>query len=450
MANPSSQQQKQQANKKVNNTINQKSSTQSQSHNSNSKKNIPRKPTTTAITKPDKVQDPRFQMSKLNDFKSRLGDAAVDDFDDDEDQDQDPEEDGLDDDDIEGGEEGDLQEDDNANANDDDDNDDEPDINEEGLEELEKLAKEEAEQEEENDDNEPFDDPDDDVIALRNADLSTIAITTGSFDINPASSNTTISHEPLSNPNAPVLKPISMETLKKFNDKVDKSGVVYLSRVPPFMSPAKLRQLLGEHGALGRVYLAPEDPTIAHRRRKYRHNRRQNFTEAWVEFEDKKLARKAAEFLNTRNIGGKKRGRFYDDLWSIKYLPRFKWHHLSEQIAYERAVRDQRLRAEMAAVKRENQEYMKNVGKAKMIEAIEEKKNKKRKAEEDAEVEEAKTGVGKSSGDGDAAAPAAAGSNRGFETKVSRQFKQRKVKSDEPALVGKKSKKAAILAKIFG
>ena len=35
---------------------------------------------------------------------------------------------------------------------------------------------------------------------------------------------------------------------------------MYISRIPPHMKPHKLRQLLQPHGALGRVYCAPEDP----------------------------------------------------------------------------------------------------------------------------------------------------------------------------------------------
>ena len=28
----------------------------------------------------------------------------------------------------------------------------------------------------------------------------------------------------------------------------------------------------------------------------------------------------------------KRRSAFHEDLWSIKYLPKFKWHHLTEDI----------------------------------------------------------------------------------------------------------------------
>lgn len=43
-------------------------------------------------------------------------------------------------------------------------------------------------------------------------------------------------------------------------------GVVYLSRVPPFMRPRKVRHLLSQYGTLGRVYLQPEGEggTVVH------------------------------------------------------------------------------------------------------------------------------------------------------------------------------------------
>lgn len=35
-------------------------------------------------------------------------------------------------------------------------------------------------------------------------------------------------------------------------------GIVYLSRIPPYMKPAKVRHLFNRHGVVGRVYLQPE------------------------------------------------------------------------------------------------------------------------------------------------------------------------------------------------
>ena len=35
-------------------------------------------------------------------------------------------------------------------------------------------------------------------------------------------------------------------------------GIVYLSRIPPFMKPLKLRTILSQYGEVGRLFLQPE------------------------------------------------------------------------------------------------------------------------------------------------------------------------------------------------
>jgi hypothetical protein len=37
-----------------------------------------------------------------------------------------------------------------------------------------------------------------------------------------------------------------------------------------------------------------------------------------------------------RHTGGRKRSYYAYDLWNIKYLPKFKWHHLTERIGMHR------------------------------------------------------------------------------------------------------------------
>lgn len=59
-------------------------------------------------------------------------------------------------------------------------------------------------------------------------------------------------------------------------------------------------------------------------------NRKKFFTEGWVEFEDKKVAKSVASALNATPIGGKGFHKF--DLWNLKYLKGFKWSHLHEKL----------------------------------------------------------------------------------------------------------------------
>ncbi|CAG8555885.1 345_t:CDS:2 [Funneliformis caledonium] len=179
-----------------------------------------------------------------------------------------------------------------------------------------------------------------------------------------------------------VVKPLTPAKLEEFKKAQDNTGIIYLSCVPPFMKPSKIKHLLGQYGNIGRVYLAPEDPKARSRRKKYGGNKKKKYTEGWVEFLDKKVAKLIAKTLNAQPIGGNKRNYYHDDLWNIKYLAKFKWNNLTEQIAYEKAARTQRLQAEISQARRENKEYVKKVEKAKMIQSMEEKKEKKRKAAE--------------------------------------------------------------------
>ncbi|KAE8745914.1 hypothetical protein FOCC_FOCC007431, partial [Frankliniella occidentalis] len=86
-----------------------------------------------------------------------------------------------------------------------------------------------------------------------------------------------------------------------------------------------------------------------------------HFTEGWIEFKKKRIAKQVAALLNNKQIGGRKRSKYYDFIWNIKYLPRFKWVHLSERLAYERAVRKQRMNTEIAQAKREATIFSNNV-----------------------------------------------------------------------------------------
>jgi len=65
-----------------------------------------------------------------------------------------------------------------------------------------------------------------------------------------------------------------------------KSGVVYISRVPPFMKPHTLKHFLEEHApkGLGRIFLTPEDHTRYLQRKKSGGNKKKSFTDGWVEF----------------------------------------------------------------------------------------------------------------------------------------------------------------------
>ena len=64
------------------------------------------------------------------------------------------------------------------------------------------------------------------------------------------------------------------------------------------------------------------------------------------------------------------------DLWNLKYLSGFKWSHLTEKVAYERRVREQKLRIEMLHARKENAAYVQQIEMGQKLDYIEERMKK--------------------------------------------------------------------------
>lgn len=146
-------------------------------------------------------------------------------------------------------------------------------------------------------------------------------------------------------------------------------GIVYLGHLPPRFRPLHVRNLLSAYGEVGRVFFQPEDGFVRRKKKaaaaatggKKRSKYSKDYTEGWVEFRDKRVAKRVAASLHNTPMGARRRSPFRYDLWNLKYLHRFTWSHLSEHLAFERQVRRQRLRAEVAQAKRETDFYLRSV-----------------------------------------------------------------------------------------
>ncbi|KAF3776007.1 Pre-rRNA-processing protein [Nymphaea thermarum] len=163
--------------------------------------------------------------------------------------------------------------------------------------------------------------------------------------------------------------------LKEMHLKSER-GVCYMSRVPPQMDPSKLRQIMSQYGEVLRIYLVPEDPTARVRRKSAGGHRGEQFSEGWVEFAKKSVAKKVAHLLNGEQIGGKKRSKFYHDLWNIKYLSGFKWDHLTEEQARKHADREQKLVLEISAARKERDFYLEKFDQSRALSAMQERAKK--------------------------------------------------------------------------
>ncbi|KIM70464.1 hypothetical protein SCLCIDRAFT_1206603 [Scleroderma citrinum Foug A] len=223
------------------------------------------------------------------------------------------------------------------------------------------------------DDNEHDEDPEDGHGSGDNGDTGDDGISSNEADDDDL--DDVMDREGFAGPSERVVKPLTAEGVAAFNAEIARTGVIYISRIPPGMRPEKVRHLMSQHGEVGRVYLQKEDPKVSYLRRKYTTDKKPHFVEGWVEFKDKKVARTVATMLNAQPIGGKKGTRWRDDVWTMTYLPKFKWNMLTEQIAHEAAARAAKLRVEIAQSRSEQNEYLKNVELARIVN----KRNEKRK-----------------------------------------------------------------------
>lgn len=101
---------------------------------------------------------------------------------------------------------------------------------------------------------------------------------------------------------------LTLAETENFNEKLRKRGVIYIARVPPRMTPTKVKSLLSDFCEVTRVYLVEEDQTIRKRRKKERGSSGgKRYNEGWVELSSKRKAKHVAASLNNTPISNHKR-----------------------------------------------------------------------------------------------------------------------------------------------
>lgn len=191
-----------------------------------------------------------------------------------------------------------------------------------------------------------------------------------------------------------------------------KPGVIYLSRIPPFMRPSTVRTLLSTHGPITRLFLTPEAPSSYLSRRKAGGNKKRSFIDGWVEFAKKRDAKACVDAINGRIVGGKKGGWYRDDVWNAKYLRGFGWGDLMAGVRAEEREREERIRVGVGREGRERTEFLRNLERGRVEETRRAKRVRKAERE----------GVGK---EGEEKAKET-GNNR-----LERRFRQNEVKVSE-------------------
>ncbi|KAA6373729.1 MAG: putative pre-rRNA-processing protein ESF2, partial [Streblomastix strix] len=157
----------------------------------------------------------------------------------------------------------------------------------------------------------------------------------------------------------------------------DKSGVLYIARVPMFMKVATLRNILSQYGEIGRIFLNEERKEQRSKRLKAGGNHKKRYVDGWIEFRDKHAAKSVAISLNNTQIGGKI--RFYaDDIWNLKYLPKMKWRHLIEKINEQNADKEEFLRKSTKDARKRAEDSMEKIDKSARIKHFQKKHQAKK------------------------------------------------------------------------
>ena len=139
-----------------------------------------------------------------------------------------------------------------------------------------------------------------------------------------------------------------------YNTQMSQRGIIYVARIPPHMTPMKMKHLLSQVSGSTTVtrIFCQVDPSSQKRKGPKR------YIEGWVEFDNKQMAKQIAASLHQQRISNIKRNVHYDDTWCMKYLgSQFTWNHLTEKVAYERRIREQQLRLETMHDQKQIQHY---------------------------------------------------------------------------------------------
>ncbi|KAL6007702.1 hypothetical protein ACLOJK_033203 [Asimina triloba] len=180
--------------------------------------------------------------------------------------------------------------------------------------------------------------------------------------------------------------------LEKEAAAADKRGICYLSRIPPHMTPLKLRQILSQYGELQRIYLAPEVPSSGQLKRNC------FIPDSIVKIDGARVFECRYCFIPKLIVGVDGAGYACESKvqilqlkcdvsgqvdFEVKGFPKGTPDIVMPYVAYKNAIREQKLALEISAAKRERDFYLSKVDKARALNAIQERSKKKQKVQED-------------------------------------------------------------------
>ena len=156
----------------------------------------------------------------------------------------------------------------------------------------------------------------------------------------------------------------------RYKEKQQQSGIVYIGRVPPSLGPGAVREMLAQFGTILRVYFKPESrQSLGHRRAQHRATARR-YDCGWIEFSDKRHAKKCAVVLNGTAMKSTTNSRqVREDLWMLQYLSKVKWDDLRQEHQHFDEIHNVKTAKAMEEGRSETSEFIRNYHESKQFEA---------------------------------------------------------------------------------
>ncbi|CAG9483471.1 small subunit rRNA processing protein, putative [Plasmodium vivax] len=137
---------------------------------------------------------------------------------------------------------------------------------------------------------------------------------------------------------------------KRVRREESKKGIVYLADVPIGLNAARLREIFSQYGSVGKIHLnrAKDGADMERGEEKKKKKKKKKivkYQDGYIEFINKRDAKKAVRTLNNQLIGGKKRKNMVrDSFWHLKLIKdNFLWSDIMSSALYRRMSRKDRL-----------------------------------------------------------------------------------------------------------
>jgi len=154
---------------------------------------------------------------------------------------------------------------------------------------------------------------------------------------------------------------------KIWKKKQNKKGVIYISSIPFGCTHQSLFKIFEEFGKVTNVYLEAQlDKKTG--QKKMLHDHHAIYSEAWIEFKERKVAKQVVSLLNETELPKKysrKGSAARGHIWKMKYLKGFGWHHLKEYTDTVKTLQQKKYEIKIADAQRQASYFAEQVRKAK-------------------------------------------------------------------------------------